>query len=162
MHIIDFKFDSLKEIADDICILDWQFIRYMSPALDVLCSIFSSTNKALRHKEYMNLLKLYHDSLYKTIKMLGSDPDEIFTFENLQNELKKCGNYALLFAPIVIAVSTDAISDLDETFINTKNEECGHNSKYRMNSESLLRFSERIEGLLEDICNFGYYRKINT
>lgn len=159
--MIYFKIVSPKGIADDICILDWQFVRFVSPALDVLCTIFSSTNKALRDRDYMSLLKLYHESLCKTIRMLGSDPDQLFTFENLQDELRRCGNYSLLFAPIVIAVSTDAISDLDETFNGTRNEECERNSIYKMKTESQRQFSERINGLLEDVDSFRYYQKMN-
>lgn len=150
----------MKGIAEDVCILDWQFIRYVSPALDLLCIIFSSTDKSLRDKEYMNLLHLYHDSLSKMIKLLGSDPDELFAFDNLQDELKNCGNYALLLAPIVLAVSTGAISDLDETFENVANGKDRRNPIYDLNSDSQLRFNERLEGVLEDIGSYGYYRKM--
>lgn len=92
--------------------------------------------------------------------MLGSDPDELFTFENFQDELKRCGNYSLLLAPIVIAVSTDAISDLDETFNGTACGEGGRNSVFETKTESQLQFDERINGLLEDVSSFGYYRKM--
>lgn len=108
----------------------------------------------------MNLLKLYHESLSKTIKILGSDPDKLFTFENFQDELQICGNYALLLAPIVIAVSTDAISGLDDTSNSTTNEAFERNSS-QMKIQSQLKFQERINGLLEDICNLGYYQKMN-
>lgn len=156
------KIISLKKIADDICILDWQFIRYVSPALDILCNIFSSTDKKLRDNDYLNLLKLYYESLSKMVEMLGSNPDKLFTFENLMEEMKKCGNYALILAPIVIAVSTDAISSLDETFKKVAAGESGQNSFSSINNESQLRFNERLEGLLDDIIKYGYYRKMST
>lgn len=112
----------------------------------------------LRDKEYMNLLHLYHESLSKMIKSLGSDPERLFSYENLQAELKNCGNYALLLAPIVIAVSTGAITDLDVTFQNVANGKCERNSEVM--NDSQLKFNERLEGVLEDVCRLGYYRKM--
>lgn len=48
--------------------------------------------------------------------MLDSNPVKLFTFENLQDKLRRCGNYSLRFALILIAVSTDAMSGLNGTF----------------------------------------------
>lgn len=98
----------------------------------------------MRDEHYMNLLRLYHETLSKTIEMLGSDPDKLFTFENLQNEMKRCGNYALLWAPAVIAESTRAMTDSESA-----------------QKESQLRFDKRLDGLLEDITSLGYYRKFS-
>lgn len=130
--------------------------------MDLLNCIFSSTNKALRDSEYTNLLKLYYESLSKTIRMLGSNPDNLFTFENLQDEMKGCGNSALFFAPAVIAVSIDGILNFKESFDKITNRESEQNSVCDTKTESQLQYSERLEGLLDDIVNFGYYRKFSA
>lgn len=85
--------------------------------------------------------------------MLGSDPDKLFTFENLQDELKRFGNYPLFVGPAVIAIFTDAV----------KFTACGieENSSCDANDEIQIRFRERINGAIEDINNFGYYRRFS-
>lgn len=85
--------------------------------------------------------------------MLGSDPEKLFSFENLQDELKRFGNYPLFLGPAVIAIFTDAVK-----FTASGIEE---NSTCDANDEIQLRFRERINGALEDISNFGYYRRLD-
>lgn len=85
--------------------------------------------------------------------MLGSDPDKLFSFENFQDELKRFGNYPLFLGPAVIAIFTDAV-----TFSKSGIEE---SSACDANDETQLRFRERINGALEDINNFGYYRQLS-
>lgn len=125
----------MKGVAKDVSFLDWQFSRYVSPAIDILYNIFTSTEKALRDKEYENFLELYHESLSKTVKLLGSNPDELFTFKDLTNELEKCGNYALMMAPCMLHVSLAQSAALIPD----------------LNKERQLEFDRRINGVFEDI-----------
>lgn len=118
MYIL-FEHFYLKGVAEDVRFLDFQIIFFGSPAIDIFYNIFSSTDKNLRNKEYNNLIELYYESLSKTVKLLGSDPDELFTFENLLSELKRFGVYALLMAPMLLQVSlahSNEISNMDEMF----------------------------------------------
>lgn len=128
----------MKGITEDIRIVDWQCIRYVSPALDILYGILPSTDKLLRHEEYENLIKLYHSSLSRTVKLLGSNPEELFTLEDLRNELKRCGNYALVMAPVLL--------------------EAYHQNPISV-TEDWSEYDRRINDLITDIVDFGYYRE---
>lgn len=92
-------------------------MRYSSPALDVLYNIFTSTGKNLRDKHIEELLQAYHKSLSDMIRHLGSDPDKLFTYEDFQNELRKFGDYVLLFGPMIIRAKVadgGDLRDMDE------------------------------------------------
>lgn len=61
--------------------------------------MFISTDKATRDSEYQNLVRFYYDTLSRSVELLGSNPDELFTLDNLQAELKRVGYFVLLVAP---------------------------------------------------------------
>lgn len=151
----------MKGAADDIRFLDFQIIFYGSPAIDILYNIFSSTDKALRDKEYTNLIKLYHESLSKTVKLLGSDPDELFTLENLLSELKRFGVYALLMSPMLLQVSlahSNEISNMDEMFDKVAEGESKINLVTELSSEGQSEYHRRLNEVFEDVIQLGYYQ----
>lgn len=145
--------------------MDYQTIAYASPAYDIFHNLFNSTDKALRDSEYENLLALYYETLSKSIRMLGSDPKELFTFENLKSELKRFGNYALIMGPLWI-LETQQQHGTDEVFsddmfdkpASTKSEPTAAGDGLRANGQD--EFARRINGLMEDIVRLEYYRKI--
>lgn len=153
----------MKGNLTDIQILDYQTIAYVSPAYDIFHNIFNSTDKSLRDAEYDNLLTLYYETLSKTIRTLGSNPDELFTFANLKSELKRFGNYALIMGPLWVLetqqqpgsheVFTD---DMFDKPVGVKNEPA-LGSDLRENGQE---FARRINELMEDVVRLGYYRKI--
>lgn len=142
--------------------LDWQIIRYVSPAVDLVYNLFTSTDKAFRDREFDNLLKVYYESLSKTVRLLGSNPDELFTFENLQDELKICGNYALIMAPTLIQVSladTSEIMNLDEVFDKSADEGGAIELTSELNDAAKVLFEQRLSDVIEDILQRGYHQK---
>lgn len=157
----------MKGNLTDIQILDYQTIAYVSPAYDIFHNIFNSTDKALRDAEYDNLLTLYYESLSKTIRTLGSNPDELFTFANLKSELKRFGNYALIMAPLWILetqqqpgsheVFTDDMFD-EPAAVKSEPSKAPLGSDLRENGQE--EFARRINELMEDIVRLDYYRKI--
>lgn len=154
---------SFKGVAEDVRILDWQVIRYISPAIDILYNIFTSTDKALREMEYDNLLKVYHDSLSNMVKLLGSNPGELFTLNDLKNELKICGNYALLLTPMLLSISladSSEISNLDEMCDKIADGETRHELITGLNENAQLEYAQRLNDAMDDLIKLGYYNKI--
>ena len=152
----------LQGIAEDIKILDWQLLRYASPAIDLITNLFTSTDKSLRDKEYDNLIKLYYESLSKTVKLLGSEPNELFTFENLQNELKRCGIYALILSPFSIQTSQADSSQI--TSFDEMSEKSAKGEVYEfitgLSEKGYLEYQRRLNDVFDDIDRLGYYRKL--
>lgn len=157
----------MKGNLTDIQILDYQTIAYVSPAYDIFHNIFNSTDKALRDSEYDNLLTLYYETLSKTIRTLGSNPDELFTFANLKSELKRFGNYALIMGPLWISetqqqpgsheVFTD---DMFDKPAGAKSEPSEPALACDLNKKGQDEFARRINELMEDVVRLEYYRKI--
>lgn len=93
------------------------------------------------------MIAIYYKSLTQTIKLLGSDPEKLFTFENLKEELKRYGNFALIVTPLFILSAQIQLNETntDETGLSEINQ---------------MEYDRRINGLLEDVIELGYYRKI--
>lgn len=147
----------------DIQILDFQTICFVSPAHDIFHNIFHSTDKEFRDKEYENVLKLYYEMLAKTVRLLGSDPDKLFTFENLKDELKRFGNYLLIMSPLWISttqVNPSEMTGMDEMFDETGESENTPDIVSGLSGEGQREFERRVNGLLADIVELEYYRKI--
>lgn len=136
-------------------------IEYTSPTVDLAFYLFSSTDQSLRDAEYDNLLALYHASLAKTVKLLGSDPDKLFTLENLKSEMKKCGKYTLIIAPIGVLLSqadSSRTPDLNEAFENV-----GDGGKVEfitgLNDKGQQEYDRRLNEMYEDVVRRGYFTK---
>lgn len=137
-------------------------IRYSSPATDLVDNLFSSTDKALRDKEYHNLIQLYYDSLSKTINLLGSNANELFTNEDLIGEMKRFGVYALLISPLLMGVllaDPSEVSNLDEMFDKVASGEGRINLVSDLSAERQLEYDRRMNDVFEDVINLGYYQQ---
>lgn len=114
--MIKFIFFQQTNEVKDVCFLDWQMSRYASPALDLHFHFFSSTRKALRDQSYNELLQVYYGALSDIVRKLGSDPEKLFRFSDLMDELKAFGKYALIIGvsmiPFVLS-EQDEIADMD-------------------------------------------------
>lgn len=138
-----------------ISILDWQIARYCPPVLDLLYNIFSSTDKPFRDRYYSKLVDTYHTSLSATIRKLGSDP-ELYSYETLQQQLRKFGDFTLLCAPLIIsirvAIATNSSGDNDGS--TDKREKILSN--IHSSGETQTEYSRLINELLIDLVNYGY------
>lgn len=56
----------------EICFLDWQVCRHVSPIIDIVYFMFCCTTKELRDLHYENLLKIYYESLAAHTKKYDS------------------------------------------------------------------------------------------
>lgn len=137
--------------------MDWQINGYASPAIDLFYNIFSSTDKALRDAEYDNLLHLYYDSLANMVELLGSDPNELFTFNDLSDELTKCGSFAFLIVPMLLQVSfadMTEITDSNDKSVDT----IAHSNEHEKNVNKSMdsKYEQRLNDVLTDLVDLGY------
>lgn len=148
-----------KNVAVDVRFLDWQINGYASPAIDIIYNIFSSTDKALRDAEYDNLLHLYYDSLANMVELLGSDPKKLFTFNDLNDELKKCGSFAFLIVPMLLQVSFADLNEMNSSNnIGADVDTTAHNNKHEKEVNKLwhFEFENRLNDVFTDLVDLGY------
>lgn len=151
-----FSFQSQK--LNGMCLLDWQLSGYRPPVLDVFYFIFSSTNKEQRKKELPNLLQQYYKSLSEHIKELGSDPEQLFSFAQFHEELKKLGKFALFTAPftlMLVLASADEIPEVSKFFESIFT---GIPSipVHRMTGDKLKTYKERLGDTIDDLLDYDF------
>lgn len=149
----------MKENAlKSICFLDWQLTRYAPPVLDLLYQIFGGTDAQFRKNHYQKLLSTYYSSLSETIRKLGSDPDKLYTFENLQEQMKIFGEFSLYSGPLIIqtlVASENDIRNLDEYAEQIENGEQADLLE-KFDDEKQQKYSQLINELINDLVNYEY------
>lgn len=97
--------------------IDFQLTRYSSPALDISFFVYSCTSQALRESHYEDLLKAYHQSLSEMLTDLGSNPEELFSYADLQKELHEFARFGcgmgIESVPFSLLDDSD-VADLDQ------------------------------------------------
>jgi hypothetical protein len=78
----------------DLKFLDWQVSRLASPVVDISYFIFCCTDAKLR-EALPSLLQIYHTTLMRHIKVLGSDGEKLFSFQQLEAHMKKYAKFGL-------------------------------------------------------------------
>ncbi|XP_062564322.1 uncharacterized protein LOC134227093 [Armigeres subalbatus] len=133
----------------ELALIDWQLVRYASPALDVLYFLFCCTDDSFREKHFDDMLQVYHSSLTDLLDKLGSDPLALFPFDALKEQLKNFAKFTIIMAtfdvPILCtdpAEMPDLNGDLAEGFAASP--------------EAQLRYASRMRGIIKDAVRYGY------
>lgn len=146
-----------KEL-NDVCLVDWQIIRFGSPIVDLVYNIFNSTDKEFRQREYHNLLIHYHKQLAAMIRRLGSDPDILYPWSEFQRQQKTFGKYAFLMCPMLlpmIVADVKDIPDMDEVVAKMVNNEDVELISPNFDEETLRKMSKRINDVFIDLVELG-------
>ncbi|XP_045507205.1 uncharacterized protein LOC123703296 [Colias croceus] len=97
----------------DAKMIDFQLSRYASPVLDLIFCIYACTDQELLLKHYDDILKNYYSVLSNQIKELGSNPDNVYSWDTFMGEVKKYSYFGLAFSfestPFIILSPEDAI-----------------------------------------------------
>lgn len=144
-----------------ISVIDWQIIRYSSPVLDLLYYMFSATDKELRDKEYHNLLHIYHSALTDIVKKLGSNPEKLFSYDDLQAQMKKFGKFSMLMTPVLIQVmmaNAEDISNMDDLSqeMDKKGENVGIVKAFTC-EKTKKAYQKRIRETITDVLKYELY-----
>lgn len=75
------------------------------------------------------------------VTALGSDPEQLFTFADLLDELKRCGAFGFLITPMLLQVSLLTTDDVNQESANAM-------------------FAERYNGVVTDLVALGYHHDI--
>lgn len=120
--------------------------------------IFSGTDKPFRDQHYVTLLKTYYKSLSDTIRKLGSDPNKLYTYDDLLMQMKKFGDYAIFFGCLMIIfriAKAEDVSNVDEYAERLeRNENVEMVGKF--DDETQIEFERLVNGLMTDLVNYGY------
>lgn len=152
-----FHYDELGNV-DDVRLLDWQIIRYLSPVTDLVYFIFTCTVKELRDEYFELFMDVYHETLSSYIKRLGSDPNKLYPRDVFDSHLKRYGRFGLVLSVFCIPIFTsdpDDSPDLDE-FAKTLGDPSESSENKFISSKTADKYAERMKGVLEDMNRLGY------
>lgn len=114
----------------------------------------------MRKNDFQNWMRIYYEQLSENIALMGSDPEKLFSFDDLQNELKNSGNIILLRGAILLQISltkTEDSVDLTDMCEREENFDLVQNT----NQDFDNIFGERLSGILDDILEMGAYRRVD-
>lgn len=161
MANISFGFLSKASKLESVCFVDFQLSRYGPPVLDLLYNIFGGTDAHFRKQNYEKLLDTYYASLSRTIRLLGSDPDKLYTFENLKSQLRKYSEFALVFGPMLhqLRVAQGCnVTNLDDFAERIERGE-DVDLIIDFDGETKSTYATLVNDLVTDLFNYGYIQQ---
>lgn len=106
------------------------------------------------------MLKLYYDSFSRTVKLLGSDPEKLFSYADLLDELKIFGVYMLMLVPLILQISQadpSEIPNFDEQCDKAAEDGGGISVVNDLSGNAQLEYERRLNEVFEDIINLRYF-----
>jgi thiamine kinase-like enzyme len=100
----------------DVCFLDFQLSRLASPVYDLSYFLFTCLSED-DIPNFDEIVNVYYESLSEFLRKLGSDPDKMFPFEELQKQWKRFSLFGLTMLPAIIKIclsDSDEVNDLAE------------------------------------------------
>lgn len=146
-----------KDDTSEILLLDWQTARMGSPMLDVMYYLFTSTERSLRDQHLDELLRVYHTACCGVITACGSVAEQLFTFEQLQQQMGEFGIQGFAMATLIVGImvsESENILDMDEyanemdAKIKNGEDPKGYFLKFDERSKAL--FGERFGAVIDD------------
>ncbi|XP_054288251.1 uncharacterized protein LOC129003930 [Macrosteles quadrilineatus] len=105
-----FKHSESGEV-EEVKFIDFQVLRYMSPAIDILYFTWTSADEEVRENRLQELYDIYLQELNECLQLLGCK--ERYTSEELWQDLKSSVDFALVVAcqtlPMTLAEEKDAL-----------------------------------------------------
>ncbi|CAD6215701.1 GSCOCG00000512001-RA-CDS [Cotesia congregata] len=113
----NFLMRSTESGEKEALLLDFQLARCASPIADLSFFIYSCSDTRLREIHFDKLLEFYYKHLAETIKVLGGNPDNIYSRETFFGEVQKEFGHGLNFCLESVPLSMleeDELFELDE------------------------------------------------
>ncbi|XP_022830775.1 uncharacterized protein LOC111359177 [Spodoptera litura] len=139
---------TLHDGSVDVKIVDLQTLQCGSPVNDLIFFIFTGSDETFRAQYFDKLLDHYYTELSAAMKRLQLTPDETFSREDFDFEMKEKLPYALsqaVFTLPVVTVEVEHAPQVDESF---------DISKFNVENTSDL-YAERLNGVVNDYVKWG-------
>jgi thiamine kinase-like enzyme len=147
-----FKFSDDEKILN-VLFVDFQLSYFGSPGIDLNFFIYGSLSTETRVSSKHKLIKMYHQTLAKTLKILNYS-DSIPTLHDIHVELLKTGMNGLLAGmcavPLLLIEQSDDL-EMDLLLANSEKAE-----KFRFSLFSNPKYKDFIQNLLIEFDEFGY------
>lgn len=133
--------------------MDFQLLRLASPAIDISYYFCTSTNPDI-HQRFNELLHIYYNSLATFLSKLGSDPQKLFTFNDLVDQVQQFGKYGLIFSPILVGVMVSDSGDILD--MDTISEDSKADGLATLNEKTKILLKERMSSVIQLAIKNGW------
>lgn len=142
----------------DICFLDWQFLRYCSPVVDLSFFFCTSAEQNLLDDHFDDLIDEYIGHLHERIKILGSNPDKVYPQEEFRIDLKRYYSYGVIASTHVLKfllAKKDEMSDMVKLSLSNDRSILEKQFEFK-HSDSKMKYVKRIRDVVRhaSIRNF--------
>lgn len=133
----------------------------------MLYNLCSSTDKKTRDEEFENFFREYLEQLSNNIRKMGSDPEKLFPYEALKEELKLSGIVGFLLGPMLIEISlaeAKDVTNLDEICDNLASGDGEQKLDLiqRLSGNAQLLYKKRLNDCIGDLVKYGYFQKLKN
>lgn len=105
---------------EKVVAIDFQLLRCTSPVADLSYFLMLSLNTCPTKEEFIGVVRLYYDYLLHYLKDMGVD-NKVFSWHDLNSELKKYGKFGLLTAstsiPLLGSERCDVLENFEEKYL---------------------------------------------
>ncbi|RZC41105.1 uncharacterized protein BDFB_007581 [Asbolus verrucosus] len=111
-----FMAENVTKKPSKVFVIDWQCSGLGSPVIDLSYLIYSCCDTGM-YKDVEELLKIYYNSLSKSLNLLGCDSHRIFAYGKLMQHWKKFSCFGLVVSTFILKLSlcsTEEAPDLAE------------------------------------------------
>ncbi|GJQ76124.1 hypothetical protein Trydic_g1872 [Trypoxylus dichotomus] len=136
------------DLPTELCLIDFQFSRFGSPAFDLSYFIFVSTEKSLRDQHFNDFLDIYYESLCDHLTNLGSSPEKMLPFSVLKDQMKRYSIVGYFLTQMVMHLSISDAEEVPDFSKDMAHEEYLAGLSYKSKNEDF--FAKRIEGIQSD------------
>ncbi|XP_055850062.1 uncharacterized protein LOC129914738 [Episyrphus balteatus] len=151
-----FKYNSDGDLQE-VCLVDFQLIRYSSVALDIANLLYCCTSKSMRDEHLCSFIKHYTTELYNSLKVLCKLPEFLDTEEKLEtqfaSELKSYGKFAFGLALDIIPISTCASEDAPDLYLVSRTDSTSGAPELNFPPNDLCR--QKMSDVLIDMVDGG-------
>lgn len=147
-----FKYTKDGKLAD-MKLVDFQITRAGSPVYDLSYFFYTGGNEEIFDK-LEDYLKVYHDSLSTNIRQLGSDPEKLYPFKQLQDDWKRYGVFGALFSLILVKVKLLEQKDVEKAVKDDEEADINEILTAEVN-ENL--FKTRTRDIVRNACKVGIF-----
>ncbi|GJQ78456.1 hypothetical protein Trydic_g11575 [Trypoxylus dichotomus] len=136
-------------IPTNIMLVDWQLVRYGSPAKDLGYFFYPIASESTM-ENYEHYMKVYYEELCGQIRQFGSDPEILYPFDVFKMEWKQFVKYGFVMGFLIIQA---LLMEKDE-FPNLNEEPNAYdkNAIPKMKNEEL--FVARMRGILKHFIKY--------
>lgn len=139
--------------------VDWQIGRIGSPVLDVTYFLMSSTTKQLRDDYFDEFIRIYYESMSTIIRQLGSDPDELITFGDLQDQFRQFSKFGVIMAPMLLKLivpDPKHIIDMNKFAENLDPSSDESKQLATFDDKTEHRYRQRVADVINDAFAYGW------